>query len=169
MKKLCHSLTELQSSFRFLSGRIEKWPVLIEMFEGYSERSDRQNSTIHMHFAEAAAYFGWTERYAKNFAKYTYGLPILANRRNKNGDLTEDARYWLSLSDRIDLWPYAARIESMTEIPVTSKMTPKECVVFINTYMREWSQQGCHLTDPSEIDTDHFVELDQELRSRGVL
>lgn len=167
MKRIASSLADLSSRFKDMTAGITKWPVLVELVEGYNDRSDKQNRTFHMHFTEAAKHFGWTPNYAKRFAKYTYGLPILATRRNKKGELTQDGKYWSDLLERLEQMPYEVRLEFMEKMPVTSEMTTGEGALFITTYMRDWQSQGCLLTEPSTIDPDYYAELEKELKSRG--
>jgi hypothetical protein len=167
MKRMAKTLSELATGVNLMTGKIKKWPVMVSITEDYNERSDRQNRTFHMHFGEAAKHFGWTPKYAKRFAKYTYGLPILATRRDKAGAITEDGKYWSDTLERIDSWPYEARIDFMEKIPVTSEMTPAEGALFITTYMQDWQEQGCHLTDPKTIDPDYYTDLEKEMKSRG--
>src|SRR5690554_6508961 len=97
MKRVAENIAQFASRFKYMASLVKKWPVQISLIEGYNERSDKQNRTFHMHFKEAAKYFGWTPEYAKRFAKYNYGLPILAGRCDKNGELTEDGKYWSDL------------------------------------------------------------------------
>lgn len=168
MKRIVQNLADLKSKVSYMSSTITKWPVLLEIIENFSERSEKQNRTWHMHFAEAEKFFGWPPGYGKRFAKYNYGLPILATRRNKKGEITEDGKYWSDTLERIDTWPYEVRIEFMEKMPVTSEFTKGEGALFITSYMREWETQGCPLTDPKTIDPECYAELDKEMRSRGV-
>lgn len=174
MKRVAENLGQLKTHFSYLSTTVRKWPVLIEVVDGYSERSLNQNSLLHRHMAEAAKFFGWTPQYAKRFVKYNYGLPILAGRtkrvKKKGVEYhvpTQDAIYYSDLLERLDLLPYEARILFMEKLPVTSEMTTMECKLLIDTYMIEWQQQGCLLTDPKKIDPEHYEQLEREARSRG--
>lgn len=167
MKRVAENLPQLNARFHYLTTTIKKWPVLLEVVDGYSERSGNQNRLLHRHMSEAAKYFGWTPDYAKRFAKLTYGMPILAARTKRDGEPTQDAIYYSELLERMETIPYEARLLFMEKLPVTSEMTTKECKEFIDTYMIEWQQQGCPLTDPNEIDPEHYEQLEREARSRG--
>lgn len=161
MKRTAENLSQLSACVRSMSDRIKKWPVLVSVMEGYNERSDAQNRLQHKHYTEAAKYFGWTPEYTKRFAKYNYGLPILAARENEP--------WWSNILQRLEGLPYEVRLEFMHSMPVTSEFTTKEAKEYIDTYMREWSQAGCVLTDPKSIDPEWYSDLEKEFKSKGAL
>lgn len=161
MKRVAENLGQLKTHFSYLSTTIRKWPVKVELVDGYSERTDRQNKVFHMHFAEIGKFEGWDPKYSKCYCKLEYGMPIIAGRNSSDGE-------WYAWAlDHLENIPFEEQIKWAKKVPVTSEFTPKEGAEFIDTLMREWAMKGCELTDPKSIDPDHYKDLEREARSRG--
>lgn len=161
MKRVAKDLAQLGALFKYMTSTITKWPVQISIMEGYSERTDAQNRLQHKHYAEIAKFMFDDEKSVKCMCKYDYGLPILARR--------ETEPHWARYLAWLENLPREAQLDFMLEMTVTSEFTKKEAAEYTDTIMRVFGQQGCILTDPSTMIPDYYQEVENELKSKGVI
>jgi len=105
------------------------------------KRSVSQNALQHKHYGEIGKYHGMTPDEAKNFCKYTYGMPILIR---DNEDRMEYFKLILSGLE------YEDRLRAMEHIDTTSLFDKAQAVEYTDTIVREQAKQGLMLTVPRE-------------------
>lgn len=100
-----------------------------------SKRTLDQNAIGHAWYPIIEAFMGWTKGYAKNYCKYHYGMPILAQ--------DEDwAPYVKRISQMMQTMIYEERIESMELFTVTSNFDVKQHCAYIDEIQRVFAEQG---------------------------
>lgn len=120
-------------------GRTLKWPQTLRWSPG-ADRSLDQNALQFKWAQEVAEQRGdMTFEEVRHEWKLHFGVPIL---RAENEDFR--AVY----DEAIKPLPYALKLKAMRFIPVTSEMTVKQMVAYLDTIQRECAEQGIRLTDP---------------------
>lgn len=119
--------------------RTVRLPITVEWVQG-ADRSRDQNALQWLWAQEVASQMGdRTATEVQHEWKLRHGVPILR----------EDSPEFREIYDtRIKPWPYAAKLDLMHFIPVTSLMTVRQMVRYLDTVQRECLTQGLRLTDP---------------------
>ena len=112
------------------------------------KRSIEQNALQHKHYGEIGKYHGMTPNEAKNFCKYTYGMPILY--RDESGVVDKDSKTYKYFSMVMGKLNHEQRVEAMDHIDVTSLFDKRQAVEYTDTIVREQAKQGLYLTLPGE-------------------
>lgn len=135
--RVIRSLAEFEDFVRL--GRTLKWPQTLQWNAG-ADRSLEQNRTQFLWAREAAEQRGdMTADEVRCEWKLVFGVPIL---RAENDDFR--AVY----DEAIKPLPYELKLKAMRFLPVTSEMTVKQMVAYLDTIQRECAEQGIRLTDP---------------------
>ena len=136
-RRVLERQSDLELWIKFLRGR--KLPQTVSAEDG-RDRSLEQNRTQFLWAREAADQRGdMTTDDVRCEWKLIYGVPIL---RAENDDFR--AIY----DEAIKPLPYPLKLKAMRFIPVTSEMTVKQMVAYLDTIQRECAEQGIRLTDP---------------------
>lgn len=116
-----------------------KLPLTVEWVQG-RDRTRDQNALQWLWATEAASQLGdQTATEIQNEWKLRHGVPILRE---------DSAKFRKTYDTVIRPQPYPAKLEMMHFIPVTSLMTVRQMVRFLDTVQRECLSQGLRLTDP---------------------
>lgn len=126
------------ADFARLLGNL-KLPVTVEWRQG-KDRSLDQNKLQFLWANEAAQQLGdRTPAEVQAEWKLIYGVPILR----------EDSEAFRELYDTaLKPLPYHLKLKAMPMVKVTSEMTVRQMVRYLDTVQRECLQNGIRLTDP---------------------
>ncbi len=119
-------------------------PLTVSFVRG-AKRSNPQNKTIHMWYAEIAHQLGDTPpQEVRAMCKLTLGVPILRR---------DDAAYALIYDAKFRHMEYETKIRLFIalEPAVTSKMTTKQCAEYMDAMQRHFLPMGIRLTDPEAL------------------
>ena len=116
-----------------------KLPVTVEWTQG-RDRTRDQNALQFLWATEAANQLGdRTAEEMRHEWKLRYGVPILR----------EDSAKFREIYDlAIKPLPYEKKVAAMAFIPVSSEMTVRQMVRYLDTVQRECLEQGIVLTEP---------------------
>jgi hypothetical protein len=127
----------------FLSER--KKPFTITVEDGV-RRSTDQNRLAFLWYNEISQQLdGWTVEDARAYCKLVVGVPLLR---------AENEHFREKYDKIIKPLPYETKLELMSEpveFPVTSLMTVKQMIEYLNGIQQHWSGHGVLLTDPEGI------------------
>lgn len=116
-----------------------KLPATMEWSQG-ADRSSEQNRLQFLWCHEAAEQRGdMTFEEVRHEWKLRYGVPILRR---------DSADFRAVYDEAIKPLPYELKLKAMAFIPVTSEMSVRQMIEYLDTVQRETLQQGIQLTDP---------------------
>lgn len=114
-------------------------PLTVEWSQG-RDRSLEQNRLQFQWAREAAEQRGdMTPAEVRCEWKLHHGVPIMREASASFRDIYDSA---------IKPLPYHKKLKAMLFIPVTSEMTVRQMVQYLDTIQRECAEQGIRLTDP---------------------
>ena len=136
-RRVLETQADLELWVKFL--RTRKLPQTVSTEDG-RDRSLEQNRTQFLWAREAADQRGdMTAEEVRCEWKLIYGVPILRAENDEFRAVYDEAIKPLS---------YELKLKAMRFIPVTSEMTVKQMVAYLDTIQRECAEQGIRLTDP---------------------
>ena len=119
-------------------------PLTVSFVRG-AKRSNPQNKTFNMWYAQAAAQLGDTDpQEVRAQCKLMFGVPILRR---------DDAAFRLTYDANFKPFEYETKIRLFIalEPAVTSKMTTKQCAEYMDAMQRHFLPMGIRLTDPEAL------------------
>lgn len=125
----------------------EQQPWTVTVSEDDESRSLKQNRLAFLWFRIRGEATGHGRHYERCLLKYLYGIPILRERKEFN-------EFYEAALDHLD---YQQKLDSMEFIPVTSLMTVKEFVEFLNIVDQESASIGIVLPRPSDLYDDALM------------
>ena len=135
--RIIESPADIADFTRFLGNL--KLPLTVEWTQG-RDRTRDQNALQFLWANEAGQQLG--DRTAEEIRqewKLRYGVPILRE---------SSAEFRAVYDKAIKPLPYELKVAAMAFLPVTSHMTVRQMVQYLDTVQRECLQQGLRLTDP---------------------
>ncbi len=131
-------------------------PFTVEWSKG-RDRSLEQNRLQFQWAREAAEQRGdMTAEEVRCEWKLTIGVPILREASASFRDIYDTA---------IKPLPYHKKLKAMLFIPVTSEMTVRQMVQYLDTVERECAEQGIRLTDPDPDLAKHHARYRETKRA----
>lgn len=128
---------ELDLWIKFLLAR--KLPITVSSVDG-RDRTGQQNRLQFLWAREASDQRGdMTPDEVRCEWKLVHGVPILREESPDFRDLYDES---------IRALPYERKLKAMRFIPVTSEMSVRQMVRYLDTIQRECAEQGIVLTDP---------------------
>lgn len=149
---------ELDALFVLLGNLLDKKKRLtVEWVEGI-DRTAQQNRLMWKWATEAGEQIGETSEEIQRRWKLDYGLPIMC-------EDSEEYRSFCRLT--LGRLSYEARKQAMKFIPVTSEMTVRQMVKFMDAVERECLENGIVLTapDPELADYNKRYRTTEEARN----
>jgi len=148
--RIIENKDELIDFTRFLGNL--KLPLTVEWTQG-RDRSKDQNALQFLWASEAAQQLGdRTSDEVRRTWKLRYGIPILC-------EASAEFRAFCNLALRH--LSYEDRVKAMEYVPVTSEMTVRQMVQYLDTVQRECLEQGLRLTDPDPALAKHQARYRQ--------
>lgn len=136
-RRILETQADLELWVKFLRSR--KLPQTVSTEDG-RDRSLEQNKLQFLWAKEAAEQRGDMDHVEVRCEwKLIYGVPIL---RAENGEFRAD------YDATVKGLPYHLKLRLMRRYAVTSEMTVKQMVAYLDTIQRECAEQGIRLTDP---------------------
>lgn len=136
-ERIINTPEELDFWFTFLLGR--KLPITVSSIDG-RDRTGQQNRLQFLWAREASDQRGdMTPDEVRCEWKLIFGVPILREESQDFRELYDESIKSLS---------YERKLKAMRFIPVTSEMTVRQMVRYLDTIQRECAEQGIKLTDP---------------------
>jgi len=120
----------------------QPFPLTVSYVRG-AKRTNPQNKTIHMHYAQIAAELGdTTEVEVRAECKLIFGVPILRR---------DDPAFKADYDATFKPLPYETK-RKMFEVldpAITSKMNTKQLGEYMDAMMQHFAEAGVRLIDPS--------------------
>lgn len=136
-ERIINNAEELDLWIKFLVGR--KLPITVSAIDG-RDRTGQQNRLMWLWAGEASQQRGdVTLDEVQREWKLNVGIPILC-------ESSPEYRGFCTLT--LKGLNYEQRLAAMRFVPVTSQMSVKQMVQFMDTVQRECLEQGIKLTDP---------------------
>ena len=136
--KVIKTPEDLEQWVKFLTA--QTLPITVSQTAG-DKRTNPQNDTVHMWFAEIAAHCGdKTAKEVKAECHLEFGLDIMR----------QDAE-WASAFDYLfQSLSHPAKVKAIMvfDIPFTRRMTVPKLRKYMDEMLREYRQRGVYLTDP---------------------
>jgi len=130
-----HKINSAESLSKFIGELREKYKEIhyleISIKEQAKHRGINQNYVSHGWYKKVSLEEGeYTPEGVKRLCKYHFGVPIL-----RADD--EELNAWCVKV--IDMLPYESKIEAMEHIPVTSLMTTKQMMLYMETMQNHYA------------------------------
>jgi len=148
--RIIENKDEMIDFTRFLGNL--KLPLTVEWTQG-RDRSKDQNALQFLWASEAAQQLGdRTADEVRRTWKLHHGVPILRE---------ASAEFRAVYDEAIKPLPYELKVKAMHFLPVTSEMTVRQMVQYLDTVQRECLEQGLRLTDPDPALAKHQARYRQ--------